>query len=157
MQWASWLAFFVRAKSHVGIGRRGCSYARSFPAAANSAVGGALVDRCQRPRPRMASPHRAFRRGAFISHFHGRPGNAKRSSMKAPSREKSPSPRSSCCRRSRSVMLSNGARNRPGSFNPRAAGGEASTRTNRHHRSIPREKFPVPVALPLGLSLLDRT
>lgn len=33
MQWASRLA-----KSHVGIGRRRCSYARSFPAVANSAV-----------------------------------------------------------------------------------------------------------------------
>jgi hypothetical protein len=40
-------------------------------------VGGALVDRCHRPRPRIASPHRTFRRSAFISHFHARPGNAK--------------------------------------------------------------------------------
>ncbi len=38
MQWASRLAFFILAKSHVGIGRRRCSYARSFPAAANSDV-----------------------------------------------------------------------------------------------------------------------
>jgi hypothetical protein len=38
MQWASRLAFFILAKSHVGIGRLRCSYARSFPAAANSAV-----------------------------------------------------------------------------------------------------------------------
>ena len=38
MQWASRLAFFIRAKSHVGIGRRRCSYARSSPAAANSTV-----------------------------------------------------------------------------------------------------------------------